>query len=338
MRNRIITVFLIFSVILSYLSITCFADLGETSAKFPATAITIDELANICQAMESAIRDVSLEYEWRIIPPWTFEEAAEVAKAMGAEGMPMIVQKDGLQRFKLSASGLLFTKDPNDPNSPLPERLLMEESATIMNKDGNTWNSIIIKSYNGKIKKHFQDDGWPQRALEGSVSTRKHFDIPMVLTPFGFSVFRFRLCPTNDYKPISVVLKDLGRLDNTVRKVNEFNTIRVDLLQEHTKQVCVRIYFSVDHGYTPVRYEYMRGENPQLTFEISSLEQVGDGLWFPSSGVINCTDKKRVDAWKATSKILVNRGLTEKDFDVKFPPGTKVQDEIKGTEYTVNSE
>lgn len=316
----------------------CIIVLALQLAVSPAMAITIDELAGICEKMESAICDVSLEYEWYIIPPWTFEEVSEEAKAMGVEGMPALVQKDGLLKFKLSAAGLLFTKDPNDPNLPLPEQLLMEQSATIMNNDGNTWDSTTIESYNGKIMKRFQDDGWPQRALEGNISAKRYFGYPMNLTPFGFSVFRYRLCPTTAYKPISVVLRDLGHLDDTVRKVNGFNTVRVDILQEQTKRVCERVYFSVDHGYTPVKYDYMKRNEVSLSFEVNSLEQVAQGLWFPSSGVINKTDEKRVNAWKATSKILVNRGLIEKDFDVKFPIGTKVRDEIKGTEYPVKSE
>jgi hypothetical protein len=157
-------------------------------------------------------------------------------------------------------------------------------------------------------------------------------------TPFGFSVFRFRFRSITGYKPLSVVLRDLGRLDNTVEKINGFNTIRADVLQKQTKQVCKRVYFSVDHGYTPIKFDYVERNEVSLTFEVHSLEQVGEGLWFPSSGVINCAGEKRVNAWQATSKILVNRGLTEKDFDIKFPHGTKVRDEIKGTEYTVESE
>jgi hypothetical protein len=98
----------------------------------------------------------------------------------------------------------------------------------------------------------------------------------------------------------------------------------------------MRIYFSADHNYTPVRYEYMRGELADLIFEVQSLEKVGEGLWFPSSGVIYVAGQERVNAFKTTSKILVNQGLTDKNFDIEFPPGTRVADEIKNTEYVVS--
>jgi len=297
-----------------------------------AMAITTEELADICEAMESAIRDISLEYEWYKIPPRTIEEAeAEM-------GMEMFIHKDGRLKFKLSASSLLSNRDPNDPNSAFPDRLLLETSTTIMDKHGNTWDEITRASYDGKIAKYLKVGGWPQEARSGGISrSKRFFTVPANLTPIGFSVFRFRSCPVTDYKPLSFVLKDLGSLDNTVEKINGFNTIRADLLRESTSQVCIRVYFSVDHGYTPIKYDYMKRNKVSVTFEVHSLEQVAQGLWFPSSGVIYRAGDKRVNAWKAATKILVNQELTEKDFDIKFPPGTKVQDEIKGVEYIVKS-
>lgn len=299
----------------------------------PAMAFTVDELADICEEMEFAIVDISLEYEWYNIPPWTIEE---VEREMGME---MLVHKDGLRRFKLSAAGLLSNTDPNDPNSSLPDRLLLETSTTIMDKRGNTWDEVTRASYDGKIAKYLQIGGWPREVRTGGISYKKRFFmLPVNLTPIGFSVLRFRFSKVTDSKSLPFVLRKLGRLDNNIEKINGFNTIRADLLQEWTKQVCIRVYFSVDHGYTPVKYEFMRGGKPDLTIEVHSLEQVAEGLWFPSSGVINCTDSERVDAYQATSKVLVNQGLTEKDFDIKFPPGTKVHDEIKDLEYVVKAE
>jgi len=317
----------------------CIIAFGLQLSVFPAMAITTDELADICKEMESAIRDICLEYEWYNIPPRTIEEEE---KEMG---MPMLIIKDGIRRFKLRAAGLLSIRDPNDPNSPLPDRLLLEESSTIMDKDGNAWDSIIKASYNGKIFKYLNIGGWPLDAREGGISRSKRFFIlPPNLTPLGFSILR--LSYDVEKVPLSTRLKHKGfvHLDNTIQKINEFNTIRADLLTTNAnKMVYLRVYFSVHHGYAPVRYEYMRGGEPgfeqvAFTVEVHSLEQVGEGLWFPSSGVINRTGDKQVDAWQATSKILVNQGLAEKDFDVEFPPGTKVQDEIKGVEYVVKSE
>lgn len=299
----------------------CIIAFGLQLSVFPAMAITTDELASICERMESAIRDISLEYEWYIIPPLTVEEA---------KAEEMLIAKDGLMKFKLSAAGLVSNREPNDPNSAFPDRLLLEESSTIMDKDGNTWDSIIKASYDGKIAKYLQIGGWPREIREGGISRSKRVFLPTANeTPIGFSVFRLR--KDIDKMPLCAWLKREGlvRLDNTIQKVNGFNTIHSDFLQRQTKQVCRRVYFSVDHGYTPIKYDYIRQNKVFLTFEVQSLEQVAQGLWFPSSGVINRAGDKQVDVWQATSKILVNRELAEKDFDVEFPPGTKVQDGSK---------
>ncbi len=304
-------------------------------ARVPAApAVTAEQLADICEAMESAIVDISLEYEWYNIPPWTLEETPPEIR------MKVAIPKDGLRRFKLSAAGLLSNRDPNDPNSAFPNRLLLEESVTLINEHGDTWDSVIKGSYNGKIAKYIEIRAG--RNPSGGISHKKRFILPMTLTPIGFSVLRLSMCKPMANVPLSAWLRDkeFVRLDNAIEKVNGFNTIRADLLQEQTKNVYLRIYFSVDHGYTPVRYEHMSGGKPgfeqvPLAFEVHSLEQVSEGLWFPSSGLISSADDKRADGFQVIGKILVNQGLTDEDFDIEFPPGTKVQDEIKGVKYVV---
>ena len=296
-----------------------------------AGAITPEELASICEVMESSIVDVSLEYEWFNIPPWTAEEAkAEM-------GVKMLIVKEGIRRFKFSAAGLLSNSDPNDPNSPQFDRLLLEESTTIVTEDGNSWDNVIKQSYNGSFGKSLIIGGWPQETRTGIISKKKP-PISPILSPLGFSVLRFIIDDVTDKLPLSVILrryKELVCLDSTVEKANGFNTIRADLLQEWTKQVCMRVYFSVDHAYTPVRYEYMNGGKPSLTIEVDSLEKVAKGLWFPSGGFIISDGRERVDAFQTISKTIVNQGLTDEHFDIDFPVGTEVRDDIKNTKYIV---
>jgi len=72
-----------------------------------------------------------------------------------------------------------------------------------------------------------------------------------------------------------------------------------------------------------------------LHIDVESLEQVADGLWFPSAGVIRVTDTERVNLFYTTKPIKVNQGLTKEDFQIKFPQGTEVHDAINDKEYTV---
>lgn len=300
-----------------------------------AMAVTTDELSGICEAMESAIVDISIEYEGYTIPPRTVEEAE---KEMG---MPMLVVKDGFGRYKLSAAGLLSNREPNEP---LPERLLFERSTTVMNADGDAWDSVIKASLNGKIAKYLQIGGWPREVRSGGISYTKRFFMPtMTVTPVGFSVLRLSFSHSAIRRSLSARLRDkeFVHLDNTIENVNGFDTIRADFLSKTNdpntnKRVYFRVYFSVDHGYTPILYEHMRGgKKVALAFEVHSLEQVAEGLWFPSSGLISDPDDERVSVFQTIGKIAVNQGLTEQHFDIDFPPGTEVRDEIRDLEYVV---
>lgn len=299
-----------------------------------AIAVTTDELAAICEKMESAINDVSLEYNWYNIPPWTFEELAK-------EGMgKVLLPKDGCRRFKLSAAHLSIADNINDSNSPLTDRLLWEESTTFVTADGNSWDNVEKSSYDGHVFKRLNTGGWPPtKSHDGMVSQSGRLMPSLMLSPIGFTVSRFRMNNVDGGLPLSAYLtkhKDSVRVDNTISKINKFDTIRADFLQWSTKQVCLRIYFSVDHDYTPIRYEYMNGNRGVIiTMDVDSLEQVAEGLWFPSSGHTSRPNDTHIDAYIITGKIVINQGFTDKDFDIDFPPGTKVLDEINNQEYNV---
>jgi len=72
-----------------------------------------------------------------------------------------------------------------------------------------------------------------------------------------------------------------------------------------------------------------------LIIDIHSLQEVQKGLWFPSTGFTKSTNNKRINGFRALGKILVNQGLKDEDFDIEFPPGTRVADEITGKSYTI---
>jgi hypothetical protein len=298
-------------------------------------AISTEELAHTCKVMESAISEISLEYDWYNIPAWTIKELKDETGIK-----EVLVPKEGLRRFKLSASGLLIKRDPNDPNRGLPERLALEISETLVDEDGKTWDSIVKQAYNGKVFKTLRIGSPPQDYRIGSISQQPAFMLRMSLTPIGFSVLRRSMSEVPGDRPLSTLLeqKEFVHLDNTLQEVNGFNTIRADFLGTTNKIVHLRTYFSLEHGYTPVRYEYMAGQDcVGFTVDVHSLEKVRQGFWFPIAGVISRRDDKRADAYIATSKILVNQGLADKHFDIDFPPGTKVWDRIKGIQYTIKS-
>jgi hypothetical protein len=152
-------------------------------------------------------------------------------------------------------------------------------------------------------------------------------------------VYRTSLSGTTGYDPLSVIFKkypDLIILDETVRKIDGFNTIRAVFLQQSTKRPIMRVYFSKDHNYYPVRYEYMKGDKVDFSFQVKKLEKIGDNLWFPSSGVISTCDTERVDAFQATAPIRCNHRKKSDVFQIEITPGTEVRDEINNSEYIAN--
>ena len=305
------------------------------SSMYPSKgwAITTDEIISRCQSAEKAIQDISLEYEWYILPPLSFDDMEEPFKSAG-----VLLPKDGISKHKLYAGRFI------DQNGRNRWKYVFEESATLIAKEGQSWDSFARYSYDGRVYKKYQIGGWPKTMKSGVISS-DDFDTGFpLLTPIRFSIFRFESSPENT--PLSITLKqskDENRIQliDSSSKVNDFNTIRVDLLQESGKLPYTRIYFSIDHNYTPVKYEFLKNSKTgEISFavEVHSLERIGGGLWFPTSGLTRSPNEERVNAFQVTSEIVVNKGLTEKDFDINFPPGTRVSDQIAGREYTVKEE
>ncbi|MDD5135214.1 MAG: hypothetical protein PHP01_07380 [Phycisphaerae bacterium] len=285
-------------------------------------AIDVNSLSDICEAMESAISDVSLQYEWYHIPPSTKEDIAGTGNFLeiGPAKVSMTVK------------------------SPFKEHYLFTRQSALTDEKGNSFESIVKVSYNGEYAKRLDigglfSDGSPcTGCLSGDISKTEEAFSSLILTPLGFTILRMQF----SQEPICLsefmrTRSEFVSINNQPEVINGFRTIRADLLAERNgeKFAAIRIYFSLDNDYTPVRYEYMNGPKVGGTVDVSSLQEVQKGLWFPSSGTISSPDDKRVNAFRLTGKAVVNQGLKDDVFDVSFPAGTKVRDEITGKRYTI---
>lgn len=283
--------------------------------------ITLDFLADICEAMESAIFDVVVEYE-------TYNDPAPKLQEIAGTNMAIL---KGRAKHVWSTARPSVQSDPNQLKGPLLWLSKSTQKFTLMNAHGNSWDSQITQSYNGKISKRHQLDGWPRRVSYGTIVEKRHFMPKRGITPLGFTVLRFQ------EKPLSKHLreKESVSLNNTIKTVNGFETIHVDLFVSinDRKILSRRVYFSVDHYLTPVKIEYFNGRKIALTVEVFALEEVANGWCFPKKGRLT-PSAGRAYVYEA-SKIAVNQGLAKEYFDIEFPLGTKVRDEIKGVEYIV---
>ena len=293
----------------------------------PATAITLDELADICRTMESAFTDISVEYEWGFEP------------APSLQDMPVqdiLIQK-GLAKKKWSSK------------HPFTEIFLTTEQATLANPNGASFDSTTMSSCDGETTRHLTIGGLSSTGEQANISdgsiTKSPRSKPILnSTPIAFSILRLGL--DHEKIPLSKRLlnSEFVRLSDNIEKVNGFNTVCAEFLWDapnvpilHKKEPQLRIYFSVDHGYTPIKFDNLShtksGSKVNFSVNVTSLEKVSDNIWFPSEGSLaqNPTNTYRA------SKIVINQGLKDEDFRIEFPPGTRIFNEISGLSYVSES-
>ncbi len=289
--------------------------------------MTNAELADICEAMENAIQDVQVEFESYIDPPITEEELVGTGKATSK----------GPARYKWATA------------RPFADRSYSSEQVTFLNEYGDSWKGIDRQSYNGKTGRLLSVTEKPGQDLpvaEGVITKSKRFILHETATPQNYTVLRFMQNPYN--YPLSKALRndEWVEIDERIKVINGFSTIRVtlfvmDLVDANDQKVpCLNILFSVNHGYTPVKFQDINGGKPGFSVDVTELTEVSIGLWFPKSGqMIWPADKRRspecrTQLYKASS-IEINQGLPDDFFNIDFPPGTRVVDETLSLEYVV---
>jgi len=274
----------------------------------PCFSIEIDELRQVIEAMESAYIDISVDYTWDQSPPMTQED---------------IIGTGNLISIGKVSKTLITAR-------PFSERSLSSEKVKLIDEHDRSFDSETKESYNGKIAKCLSIGGWPKPVTDGTITKRKDFMPKLKLSPLGFSVFRFypevllseRLANT-----------ELCRMNSQIIKINNCNSISVDFI-DPSGRVTHQIYFSADHGYTPVRFDYIKSDKIVMSVDVLGLREISDGIWFPFKGQIKSDSNEWAEVYEAKTVIL-NQGLTDEDFDFEFPPGTRINDEITNLQYII---
>jgi hypothetical protein len=278
--------------------------------------IDLDSLLEICQSAQDGLNDVYVEYDFDVINPYP-EEVNEVVRKIGGffNKGPEHVQWWGVKPFKEFSKSI--------------SKSVVEDTA------GKTSELLRCRSYNGKTAKTYQME---QDAL-GTVQTG---GISADLRENNLSILDFTTFYTEEGYDVAEGIRHLKdnnigwlKLNLEIKKVNDFNTINIEHWKAYRdKNLLIRRYtFSIDHNFTLIRIEFSNGKDVVGTHDVLALTQIENGIWFPtecrafaSDGLTNTIKVK---------KIAANQGLTDKDFDIEFPPGTKVNDEITGKQYTI---
>jgi prepilin-type processing-associated H-X9-DG protein len=287
--------------------------IGLTNVK--PDEMTVERLADICEAIESSIFDVAVDYQWYVDPPTTGKDIA---------GTGLLTTVDKAEHFWATMR-------------PFSQFSLTSMSANFTDGGNSNFHSTTRQSFNGKIGKYLQIVKRPDGAAsnpDGTITKSRRFMEAQSLNPSTFSIFHF----TKD-GPLSKLLKmkELEvELNKSVVAINGFNAIAVEINRSYNQQkmLIYRIYFAVDYNYTPIRFEHTNGREVVHAVNIDQLEEVSKGLWYPAGGRIVPTDEESSNIYKA-SKIIVNQGLTPEYFVLEFPPGTHVLDERTHTQSIV---
>jgi hypothetical protein len=300
----------------------------------PVRGMTTNDLADLCQAMESAIVDVSVSYTWQVCPPPKIEDMAKIKDV------------NGRNSFSVNKGPQICTWVAK---RPFGEKYLFISKVTVVNVENpEALDCTLVYSRNGEIAKSLSAESTSQTEHpfppRGLVSKASAVSPPLNTTPISFTLLRFSFVGAKTLLSQDLRKKGFVDFNEAVQKVNGFNTVCASLLLDTPsilvahKQPYLRIRFSVDHGYTPVKYEYFSPSKsgPRLNYfvDVNSLSQVAKGLWFPTGGSLVPVGSSPRNVYKA-SKVAVNRGLTDPYFTIEFPAGTSVEDGIAGNRYVV---
>lgn len=294
----------------------------ERLVRLGATApeeMTIERLAGIIEAMESAYVNIHVSYEWWAEPTQTLDDVGP--------GMGVTI---GRPRHELLVS------------RPFHQKMRHYRRGTsVHHMNSGSFDTTTQSLFNGSVSKRLsiteRDSSTPN--ADATIRRGRHFMPPVNSTPLRFSVLIFSLSDLWGNTPLSTFLterKDHVRLTKEVSRINGFDCIHIELINPHFNVAFARLYLSVDHGYTPVRYEYLNRRESRVSYyaDVNAFEEVLKGLWFPNSGTVHMREGL-TNQYRALSPIVVNQRLSEEDFDVSFVPGTEVDDEVMGKDYLV---
>jgi hypothetical protein len=265
----------------------------------PCQALTVKELADIFEAQETAIVDVVVEYEW-------YNEK------------PLMPRAGTLTPVSREACVFATARPFSDQQS-------YSSKVDLVMGDGNVFSTETSYAYNGDVFKRLTATS-VERSPQGLITKRADMLQNWTATPMAFTILRNR-----KEAMLSEVLRDhpeAVRLVEGTKRVREFNTIELDFVMPDGA-VHRKYFFSVDHGYAPVRYEWIdpRKGTTQAAVDVLALEEAAPGLWFPVKGITGHVEEETANVYEAKA-VKVNQNLAKDYFDLAFPPSTEIRNEL----------
>jgi hypothetical protein len=203
----------------------------------------------------------------------------------------------------------------------------------ISTAQGETFSEDDRTAYNGDRYKQVTIGGLNVRQPQGLITKRRDLLKQWHLTPMGFTILRGGIREGL----LSELLRghpEVLRLVPDIRQVGDFRTIELDFITP-AGAVHRKMFLSVDHGYAPVRWQWLHVSDGTVQAEVDvlALKEVSPGMWFPVKGTTGHVEDPTRNIYEA-KEVKLNQNLSKEHFDVEFPPGTAVIDEIANVQYT----
>ena len=276
----------------------------------PCSALTLREMADIFEAMESSILDVEIDYEWS-------NETQVTADDVRGTGHMFPVSKE--------VSSFTTAK-------PFAAQQLYRCQMELSTERNETFSVDQRYAYNGDVFKRLTIGALDERQPQGLITKRTDMIRDWTLTPMAFTILRDR-----KQGLLSQVLREhpeVVRLVDGIQQIRGFRTVELDFVTP-AGDVHRKYFFSVDHGYAPVRFEWLSVPDGKIKAEVDVLEfkEVSPGVWFPAKGVTGHVNDLTRNVYEL-KEVKLNQNLSASHFDLEFQPGTAVIDEIAGVQYT----
>jgi hypothetical protein len=79
------------------------------------------------------------------------------------------------------------------------------------------------------------------------------------------------------------------------------------------------------------------GRTSAIKFDVLELKKI-NGIWFPMKGCAVSPDPNDPKNFYQAHSVILNQGLDKEFFDIEFPEGTKVYDQINDRQYVVKED
>jgi hypothetical protein len=242
---------------------------------------------------------------------------------------------------KIEESDLLLTGKQSAflaAKKPFDKTFLLIQAQRLEDSRKKPFQFTIWKAYHNRIYREIQVSD-QTNIPSGLIAQELPPDMDMNLTPLGFTVFH--RCLGGKGQTLLDILRTSDpnfvlSLAPVPVKVNGCDSVKLTCSRQWISNKWIKlmdIYFSLEHDDSIVRISYYNADQITLEYNVRKFRSIGDGLWFPtecefrsSNADINTISVTEVD---------VNSILDEKEFELEFPPGTRVKDAITGKHYTV---